>query len=132
MVDDFSFRYQKVKSGNKAFGNITFAGITQHVAKYALLHHHTKMRHIYHDLLLNFWQVPRPNLLISVTGSAHMIKGINGALLDAFRRGLYESAANTGAWIVSGGQNVGAMKEVGKARRQYSSAFGDIGIGSLP
>jgi len=55
-----------------------------------------------------------------------MIKGINGALLDSFRRGLYESAANTGAWIVSGGQNVGAMKEVGKARRQYSSAFGDI------
>lgn len=43
--------------------------------------------------------------------------------------GLYESAANTGAWIVSGGQNVGAMKEVGKARRQYSSAFGDIGRG---
>ena len=45
--------------------------------------------------------------------------------MDAFRRGLYESAANTGAWIISGGHNVGAMKEVGKARRQYSSAFGD-------
>lgn len=27
---------------------------------------------------------------------------------------------------ISGGQNVGAMKEVGKARRQYSSAYGDI------
>lgn len=60
------------------------------------------MREIYSKLMLEHWQVPKPNLLISVTGSAHMIKGINGALLDAFRRGLYESAAHTGAWIVSG------------------------------
>ena len=96
------FDSQSTRLGRQAFGNITFAGITQHVAKYALLHHDTNMREIYSNLMLNHWQVPKPNLLISVTGSAHMIKGINGALLDAFRRGLYESAAHTGAWIVSG------------------------------
>lgn len=80
--------YNHIKNGRRAFGNITFAGITQHVAKYALVQHDTKMQHIYHELMLNHWQIPMPNLLISVTGSAHMIKGINGALLDAFRRGM--------------------------------------------
>ncbi|CBY41308.1 unnamed protein product, partial [Oikopleura dioica] len=83
------------------------------------------MSRVYNELLLKHWSIPRPTLLISVTGSAHMIKGIQGSLLDAFRRGLYESAAHTGAWIVSGGLNVGVMKEVGKARRQYSSAYSD-------
>ena len=43
---------------------------------------------------------------------------------DYFRRGLYESASSTNAWIISGGLNAGVMREVGAARRQYRySAF---------
>lgn len=117
--------YKNFKTGRKAFGRIAFKGDSQQFAHFALLDQNSKMSRVYNELLLKHWSIPRPTLLISVTGSAHMIKGIQGSLLDAFRRGLYESAAHTGAWIVSGGLNVGVMKEVGKARRQYSSAYSD-------
>lgn len=91
------------------------------------------MRTIYEDLMINHWGLARPNLLISVTGIADDIHGIDGGLIDYFRRGLYESANSTQAWIISGGMNAGVMKEVGKARRKYSSAYGDeVPIIALP
>ena len=91
------------------------------------------MRTIYEELMINHWGLARPNLLISVTGIADDIHGIDGGLIDYFRRGLYESANSTQAWIISGGMNAGVMKEVGKARRKYSSAYGDeVPIIALP
>ena len=91
------------------------------------------MRTIYEELMIDHWGLARPNLLISVTGIADDIHGIDGGLIDYFRRGLYESANSTQAWIISGGMNAGVMKEVGKARRKYSSAYGDeVPIIGLP
>jgi hypothetical protein len=69
--------YNSIKTGKKAFGNITFAGVTQHVAKYALLPSDLDMKKVYNDLMLDHWQIPAPNLILSVTGSAHLLKGKN-------------------------------------------------------
>ena len=69
--------------GDKGFGSLQFAGITQHVAKYALIkpRHGDRfdMRSIYEDLMIDQWKIPRPNLIISVTGIADDINGIDGS-----------------------------------------------------
>ena len=119
--------------GDKAFGKLTFAGITQHIARYALIKPTFDMETIYEELMIKRWRLERPNLLISVTGVADDINGIDGGLMDDFRRGLYESASRSNAWIISGGLNAGVMREVGQARRQYGSASGDdVPIIGLP
>ena len=44
-------------------------------------------------------------------------------LWDYFRRGLYESASSTNAWIISGGLNAGVMREVGQVKVMHYMVF---------
>ena len=55
-----------------------------------------------------------PNLILSVNDGS---KGFNVPLKikKAFKRGLIKAALNTGAWIVTGGGNMGIAKLVGEA-----------------
>jgi transient receptor potential cation channel subfamily M protein 2 len=66
----------------------------------------------------NVWELPRPKLLISVTGGAQ-----DFALSRAKENVLYklmEAARQTDAWIVTGGTDAGIMKYVGEP---YNSAY---------
>jgi hypothetical protein len=58
----------------------------------------------------NVWNLPRPKLLISITGGAldFPLRG------DDVLHKLMEAARSTDAWLVTGGTNVGIMKYVGK------------------
>ena len=61
--------------------------------------------------------------MISVTGGAKKFS-LKQRLKDVFRRGLVKAAHSTGAWISTGGFNVGVMKHVGEAIAENSSSFG--------
>ena len=58
-------------------------------------------------------------MIISVTGGAQKFS-LKQRLQDVFKRGLVKAALSTGAWISTGGLNVGVMKYVGEAIREYS------------
>ena len=60
------------------------------------------------------WNLPKPQLIISVTGGAKKFT-MSHPMKKAFKRGLIKAAASTGAWIITGGTNSGVMKLVGEA-----------------
>ena len=62
----------------------------------------------------NVWELPRPKLLISVTGGAQDF-AMNRAKENVFYK-LMEAARQTDAWIVTGGTDAGIMKHVGERR----------------
>ncbi|UJR10974.1 hypothetical protein I4U23_015159 [Adineta vaga] len=89
------------------------------------------------NLMRYGWKLPSPQLIISVTGGAHLFKLSTPRARNAFQRGLIAAAVTTDAWIITGGTYAGVMKEVGDAvdKRRYKntktpSKVQCIGIGS--
>ncbi|XP_008402157.1 transient receptor potential cation channel subfamily M member 2-like isoform X2 [Poecilia reticulata] len=101
-----------------AFGNIDFSGSSQKSSKgskYVRVFTDTKPEVLY-ELLTKQWKLPRPNVVISVTGGANNFY-LKSNLKKAFHRGLIKVAQTTGAWIITGGTNAGVMMHVGQAVR---------------
>ena len=61
--------------------------------------------------------MPEPKLLLSVTGGARNFD-VDKRLKKEFKRGLFNAASTSNAWVISGGTNFGVMEWVG-------SCFGD-------
>uniref|UniRef100_A0A3Q3K9A5 TRPM SLOG domain-containing protein n=1 Tax=Monopterus albus TaxID=43700 RepID=A0A3Q3K9A5_MONAL len=101
-----------------AFGDISFAGLRQKTGKYARVSTNTSPDVLY-QLLTEQWELPPPNLLISVTGGAKNFY-LKARLKNMFHRGLIKVAQTTGAWIITGGTHAGVMKHVGQAVRDYA------------
>ncbi|CAF0772753.1 unnamed protein product [Adineta ricciae] len=64
------------------------------------------------------WQLPTPNLIISVTGGGKRCH-MPAHLRKTFQRGLVAAAATTDAWIITAGTNAGVVKGVGEALNNY-------------
>ncbi|XP_063693719.1 transient receptor potential cation channel subfamily M member-like 2 isoform X10 [Bolinopsis microptera] len=81
------------------------------------------------ELLETRWRLPKPNLLISVTGGAQDFH-CPPELEKRFKRGLAKAAKSTDAWITTGGTNTGVMKLVGEAVRgtSFGSQIVTIGV----
>ncbi|XP_069123673.1 transient receptor potential cation channel subfamily M member-like 2 isoform X2 [Argopecten irradians] len=75
------------------------------------------------DIILNYWKLPTPKLLISVTGGAKRFD-MKPKLLEKFKRGLINAATTTGAWIITGGTHTGVMEIVGEGIREYILTYG--------
>ncbi|XP_033755589.1 transient receptor potential cation channel subfamily M member-like 2 isoform X2 [Pecten maximus] len=75
------------------------------------------------DIILNYWKLPTPKLLISVTGGAKRFD-MKPKLLEKFKRGLIQAATSTGAWIITGGTHTGVMEIVGEGIREYILTYG--------
>eukprot|EP00899_Mesostigma_viride_P010314 jgi/Mesvir1/19284/Mv10359-RA.1 len=73
------------------------------------------------------WGLPRPSLIISVTGGAQDFN-LKPRLEDMFTKGLTMAAKNTAAWIVTGGADAGVMSYVGKAFRHMQSSGASVPI----
>ncbi|XP_064629774.1 transient receptor potential cation channel subfamily M member-like 2 [Lineus longissimus] len=74
-------------------------------------------------IMSEYWCLPPPKLLISVTGGAkqfHLKKRLN----TVFKRGLIDAARTTSAWIVTGGLNAGVMKVVGESVKEHQLSSG--------
>ena len=74
-----------------------------------------------------YWRLPRPDVLISVTGSAASLQ-LTSTLQRVFDRGLATAAAMTNAWIFTGGTDSGVMKLVADAIHKYGLDVPLVGI----
>ncbi|XP_053058733.1 transient receptor potential cation channel subfamily M member 5 isoform X1 [Acinonyx jubatus] len=89
------------------------------------------------DLLLAEWQLPVPNLVVSLVGEERPF-AVRSWLRDVLRKGLVKAAQSTGAWILTSALRVGLARYVGQAVRDHSLASTStkarvvaIGIASL-
>ena len=119
------YRRQVIKYGT--FGPMIFTRKDGRIADFGRLSfaHGTRMAHFVRvsdttsaatlaHFLEKYWRLRRPDVLISVTGSAASLQ-ITSQLQRVFDRGLAAAAAMTNAWIFTGGTDSGVMKLVGDA-----------------
>ncbi|CAF3036069.1 unnamed protein product [Rotaria socialis] len=64
------------------------------------------------------WKLPKPDLIISVTGGAKNCD-MSARLRKIFQSGLVSAAITTNAWLITAGTNTGVVKEVGDALSNY-------------
>ncbi|XP_077992879.1 transient receptor potential cation channel subfamily M member 8-like [Glandiceps talaboti] len=101
-----------------AFGKIEFVSEregTKKPAKYVRLSDDTPPGDIIE--LFDVWKLPRPNLVISITGGAKNYK-LGEQHAEVFSRGLINAAQTTSTWLLTGGTNIGIVKAVGDAVRE--------------
>ena len=93
------------------FGAVRFSGSKYAPSKWAAVSVHSKVGDAY-QMIQDAWNLTRPPVIISVTGSA-LDTNLKPKDMVIFRRGLRNAARATNAWIVTGGTNQGVMKLVG-------------------
>ncbi|CAF4270019.1 unnamed protein product, partial [Rotaria sp. Silwood2] len=67
------------------------------------------------ELMREKWELPLPELIISVTGGAKLFKLTPPRVRKAFQEGIVSAAVTTDAWVFTGGSYSGIMKEIGDA-----------------
>ncbi|XP_069764715.1 transient receptor potential cation channel subfamily M member 4-like isoform X2 [Narcine bancroftii] len=103
-----------------AFGNVEFFGKGRKHRKFIRLSSDTDPATVY-NLITQSWDIPPPNLVVSVTGGDAQLK-MKAWLKDILRRGLVKAAQSTGAWIMTSGLQMGIGKYVGEAVRDHATA----------
>jgi hypothetical protein len=78
-------------------------------------------------LLLNYWQLKPPSVVISVTGSA-MDFSLDSGLQQIATEGIARAAKATDAWIFTGGTDTGVMKLVAGALASAKVVTPIIGV----
>jgi hypothetical protein len=68
----------------------------------------------------NVWNIPRPKLLIGITGGA--VDFPVSEDLDKILNELMQIARQNDAWIITGGTRVGIMKYIGRSLVQSKKA----------
>ncbi|XP_070579638.1 transient receptor potential cation channel subfamily M member-like 2 [Ptychodera flava] len=105
-----------------SFGEIEFIGFGQSTNKrapYIRVAEDTPATTLW-KLLVEQWKIPKPKVLISVTGGAQNFFFKDDRLKILFNKGLFKAAISTGAWIITGGTATGVMKKVGEAIKEES------------
>ncbi|XP_018419867.1 PREDICTED: transient receptor potential cation channel subfamily M member 4 [Nanorana parkeri] len=103
-----------------AYGDIEFVGAGKKHSKFIRLSNETDSSVVY-NLITHHWKIPPPNLVVSVVGGDGDFK-MKTWLKDILRKGLVKAAQSTGAWIMTGGMQVGIGKYVGEAVRDHATA----------
>ncbi|KAG9471145.1 hypothetical protein GDO78_015679, partial [Eleutherodactylus coqui] len=103
-----------------AYGDIEFVGAGKKHSKFIRLSNETDPSTVY-NLITHTWRIPPPNLVVSVVGGDGDFK-MKTSLKDILRKGLVKAAQSTGAWIMTGGMQVGIGKYVGEAVRDHATA----------
>lgn len=107
-----------------AFGHIKFANVynsTLKPAKYIRLSDDTKPE-LTLDLMVRQWKLKKPDIVVSIHGGLKNFQ-LDPRHKEIFNRGLIKAAktTNSGAWIITGGVNLGIMKAVGHAVQEGQS-----------
>uniref|UniRef100_A0A8C5WFK8 Transient receptor potential cation channel subfamily M member 4 n=1 Tax=Leptobrachium leishanense TaxID=445787 RepID=A0A8C5WFK8_9ANUR len=103
-----------------AYGDVEFVGAGKKHSKFIRLSNDTDPAVVY-NLITHHWKIPPPNLVVSVVGGDGDFK-MKTWLKDILRKGLVKAAQSTGAWIMTGGMQVGIGKYVGEAVRDHATA----------
>ncbi|CAF4082209.1 unnamed protein product [Rotaria sordida] len=85
------------------------------------------------ELLRDKWELPPPELIISVTGGAKVFN-LSQRSRIALQKGLVSAAVTTDAWVFTGGTYAGVMKDVGDAFEKwtYKTSSVDRGLVQVP
>ena len=114
------------KDGRMAdFGTISFLSGSR-TAKFVRIADTTSAGDLSH-FMEKYWHLPRPDVVLSVTGSAASLQ-LTATLQRVFDRGIATAAAMTNAWIFTGGTDSGVMKLVGEALYKYGLEVPLVGI----
>lgn len=73
-------------------------------------------------LLLSYWCINIPSVLISITGGADHNLNLEPRLEHLIKEGLNEAARSTHAWVFTGGTDTGVMSLAGAAFRARSTS----------
>ena len=79
------------------------------------------------EFMTHYWQLPRPEVLISVTGGAQDFE-LPPQLANAFERGLAKACISAKAMIFTAGSDTGVMKLVANAKQRHSIESPLIGV----
>ncbi|CAF1621290.1 unnamed protein product [Rotaria magnacalcarata] len=71
------------------------------------------------ELLRDKWELPPPELIISVTGGARSFN-LSQQSRTALQKGLVAAAVTADAWVFTGGTHAGVMKDVGEAFEKWT------------
>uniref|UniRef100_A0A3P8S632 Transient receptor potential cation channel, subfamily M, member 4a n=1 Tax=Amphiprion percula TaxID=161767 RepID=A0A3P8S632_AMPPE len=113
IVTQWDSRQHSSESPTDAFGELEFAGFLR-------LSCDTPPQIVY-TLMTAHWNLPSPNLVVSVVGGEGHEK-IKTWVRDVLRNGLVRAAQSTGAWILTGGLREGVARCVGEAVRDHGAA----------
>ena len=86
--------------------------------------------HLLRFFALYNWGLPRPGIVITVTGGASNFD-LSSDAQDKILKGMMEGTRDLSPWFVSGGTHSGIMKFVGEARARYNPNVPLIGIAPL-
>ncbi|KAM4531646.1 transient receptor potential cation channel subfamily M member 4a [Odontesthes bonariensis] len=120
IVTQWDSRDHSTECPTDAFGELEFAGAGRRHSHFLRLSCDTPP-HIIHTLMTAHWNLPSPNLVVSVVGGEGHEK-IKPWVRDILRNGLVKAAQSTGAWILTGGLREGVSRCVGEAVRDHGAA----------
>uniref|UniRef100_A0A3Q1EV02 Transient receptor potential cation channel, subfamily M, member 4a n=1 Tax=Acanthochromis polyacanthus TaxID=80966 RepID=A0A3Q1EV02_9TELE len=120
IVTQWDSRQHSSESPTDAFGELEFAGAGRRHSNFLRLSCDTPPQIVY-TLMTTHWNLPSPNLVVSVVGGEGHEK-IKTWVRDVLRNGLVRAAQSTGAWILTGGLREGVARCVGEAVRDHGAA----------
>jgi len=100
------------------------------VAQFATVREVGYNEHLMRFFATKAWSLPRPDVIISVTGGAGNFK-LSAGHKDRIMKGMMEGTRNLKPWFITGGTDAGVMKYVGEARAKYNPHAPLIGIAPL-
>ncbi|KAF4085373.1 hypothetical protein AMELA_G00117490 [Ameiurus melas] len=112
-----------------AFGEVEFAGVSKRHSYFLRLSWDTPPATVY-SILTNHWNLPTPNLVVSVVGGVGKSK-VKTWVREVLRQGLARAAQSTGAWILSGGLREGVGRYLGEAVRDHAMAASSITLSKV-
>jgi hypothetical protein len=124
--------YCHAKQGQYAGDKVEFVIVKDHKNRTNNMAAKEIPRGLYNVHLLRYfleaeWQLPRPDVIISVTGGAQAFD-LASSHKDMIMKGMMENTRDMQPLFITGGTNSGIMKYVGEARAKYNPTAPLIGI----
>ena len=104
--------------------------VRQEKKQYVVVHKDRINMHLLRYFVDRVWALPRPDVIISVTGGAANFK-LATDHKDKIMQGMFDGTRSLTPWFITGGTDAGIMRYVGEARAKYSPDVPLIAICSL-
>ncbi|KAG2455230.1 TRPM5 protein, partial [Polypterus senegalus] len=118
MVSKWDPQLHTKEEPTDAYGTLEFSGVSRKQSHFLRCSNSTDPKIIY-NMLTGTWNIPPPNLVVSVMGGSDKMKAW---MIDVLRQGLVRAAQSTGAWIITKGIRTGIGRYVGEAVRDHATA----------